>query len=313
MIYCLTLNPALDYHLSFDHFEQGVLNTPEHAALFAGGKGINVSKVLREFGQPSVCLGFVGGFTGEFICSDLTNRGIQADFIRVTGNTRINIKLNNGGLETEISGTSPRILEGDFQKLLDIIADKLSAGDVLVISGSLPASLRPDTYAKIIQRCPDGVKIFLDTRGEALRQSLSSRVFLVKPNRKELEDWIGTALNTEQELMCAAQKMLNLGVSYVLLSLGDEGAMLVSDEVVFRVKALRGEVVSSVGAGDAMLAGFIHAFSQRVTLEDCLSLATAAGCATAFSEGHCSESMVQQLLTKGVKVEKIPYICPTNI
>lgn len=307
MVYTLTLNPALDYHLFFDDFRLEQLNVPSHVSMHAGGKGLNVARVLTRFGVTCKCIGFVGGFTGDFICKDLTDAHIPHDFIHVSGNTRVNVKMNNGGSETEISGCSPFIAQEFWVELLNKIIQVIKPGDVLVLSGSIPESLSDNAYASIIELCPAGVRLFLDTRGSSLRVSLSNSkaVYAVKPNWKELEDWFGSKLVSFEDLIGAARKMLKFGVEYVLLSMGNRGAALVSEHGAYRIDAPEGQLISSVGSGDAMLAGYIYAEEMGMTLSDRLLYAVAAGSATAFTDGLCTAESVQQLIKNGIHVESI--------
>jgi 1-phosphofructokinase len=186
---------------------------------------------------------------------------------------------------------------------MDQIVLTLKEGDVLVLSGSIPDSLSMNAYADIIASCPDGVKIFLDTRGNGLKVSLSKSVYAVKPNWKEMEEWAGEKLFSFEDLLSVAKRMIECGVKYVLFSMGKEGAAIVSKDNTFRAYAPEGQLISSVGSGDAMLAGYIFAEEKELPLSECLSYAVASGSSTAFSEGLCAAKGVQQMLKTGIRIE----------
>ncbi|MGL5088930.1 MAG: 1-phosphofructokinase family hexose kinase, partial [Cetobacterium sp.] len=186
MIYTLTLNPAIDYFLTFQNFVEGNLNTPKETYKLPGGKGINVSKVLKNFNTNSVCLGFIGGFTGDFIESSLENDDLETQFFKIKEDTRINLKINNNGLETEVAGTSPAILKENIEELFVFLKNNLKSGDILALSGSVPSSISSSIYADIIEAIPKDVKVILDTRGDAFEVALKKGVFLIKPNKDEI-------------------------------------------------------------------------------------------------------------------------------
>ena len=188
MIYTVTLNPAVDYYLELDKFVEGDLNTLKNGYTLPGGKGINVSKVLKNFGVPSTALGFIGGFTGTYIKKSVFNYEIDEKFVEIDENTRINIKMKTNTSESEIAGIAPKISELEYEKFFSTIKS-IKEDDILVLSGSVPSSLKSDIYKKIIKITPDSVKIVLDTRGEPLKIALSNKVFLVKLNKEEIEEF----------------------------------------------------------------------------------------------------------------------------
>ena len=296
MIYTLTLNPALDYFISFEKFQEGELNTPTDSYKLAGGKGINISKVLKNFSTESTALGFVGGFTGDFIKNSLISDNINENFVEIEEDSRINLKINNNGIETEVSGNSPKISEEKVKELLNYLKDNLKEGDILALSGSVPDSISDDIYSQIIKNLPKDVKIVLDSRGIPFKKAISEGVFLVKPNQNELTEFFNERFSTDIELIEAGKKLQSLGAENVIISLGKNGSILITKNGVFRANAPKGELISSNGAGDSMLAGFIYGLSKQLPLEECYKIAVAAGSGTAFSKGLTSFEMMNKLL-----------------
>ncbi len=285
MVYTLTLNPALDYIVKTDTLIVGQTNRSRSEDIQFGGKGINVSCVLRELQVESVALGFVAGFTGDELVRQLSKAGIKTDFIKLpNGNTRINVKLK-GDTETEINASGPVIpdeaLGEMFQKL-----DKLSKGDTLVLSGSVPPSVSTDIYEQIMSKLQQkGVRFVVDSSKAALLNTLKYNPFLIKPNVAELSETMGQALTTDEEIIEAALTLKNKGAENVLVSRGDKGAILVDRYgKVYTVSAIKLNAVNTVGAGDSMVAGFIAGIEQGMNYEKALQLSVASASATATSE-----------------------------
>lgn len=304
MIYTLTLNPALDYFLSFDSFVEGNLNTPKETYKLPGGKGINVSKILKNFDTKSICLGFLGGFTGEFIENALTNDNLDTKFLHIDEDTRINIKINNNGLESEIAGTSPIISDKNLQELLNFLKNNLKENDILALSGSVPTSLPSTVYADIIDILPKGVKVILDTRGLPFEAALKKGVFLIKPNKDEINEFFHTNFSTNEELIEAGKKLQSLGAQNVLISLGANGSIFITDKDIFIGGVPKGTLISSNGSGDSMIGGFIYGLDNNLPLKDCYEIGIASGSATAFSKGLATFNTMKNLL-KDIKVTKL--------
>lgn len=304
MIYTLTLNPALDYYITFKNFVEGNLNIPLETYKLPGGKGINVSKILKNYNEDSVCLGFLGGFTGQFIKEELEKDKIKTDFIKVSEDTRINIKMNNNGLESEIAGTSPKIDEKNLKELLKYFSDNLKNEDILVLSGSVPGSLPIEIYRDIIEILPEGVKVILDTRGPAFEKALKKGVFLIKPNKDEINEFFNSNLETEEELIEAGKKLQLLGAKNVLISLGAKGSIFISEKNTYKSGVPAGNLISSNGSGDSMIGGFIYGLSNGMELEECYKYGIASGSATAFSKGLATFEKTKSLLNK-IRIEKI--------
>ncbi len=297
MIYTVTFNPALDYVVYLDKLEVGETNRSGREALYYGGKGINVSLVLRELGLQSVALGFVAGFTGDALENHLNTQGIQTEFIHLThGLTRINVKLK-AGAETEINAGGPPIEESAMQALMQKL-DRLAAGDTLVLAGSIPASLPKNVYEQILKQLQGrGIRFVVDATGQLLLKVLPYRPFLVKPNHRELEEIVGRRLETTQELEQAARELRDMGAQNVLVSRGKEGALLVDETGTTSLcAALEGKAENTVGAGDSMVAGFLAGVSKGYAYA--LQLGNAAGAATAFQPGLAKREDILNCMEK---------------
>lgn len=299
MIYTVTFNPALDYVVRLPAFEPGAVNRTESEDIQLGGKGINVSCVLGQLGVQSVALGFVAGFTGEAVEAGLARRGVNADFIRLPeGLTRINVKIK-ASVETEINGRGPAIpaeaLEELFRKL-----ERLAAGDVLVLAGSIPASLPSDIYQRILARlAPKGVLCAVDATGELLVKVLPYRPFLIKPNNHELGEIFGRTLSTDEEIVECARLLQQKGARNVLVSMAGDGALLLDEGGnVHRLEAFKGKVKNSVGAGDSMVAGFVAGWLEKGDYAWALRLGSACGSATAFSDTLATRTEIESLLNR---------------
>lgn len=299
MIYTVTFNPALDYVVRLPAFEPGSVNRTQSEDIQLGGKGINVSCVLGQLGFKSVALGFVAGFTGEAVEAGLARRGVNADFIRLSeGLTRINVKIK-ASAETEINGQGPHIpaqaLEELFHKL-----EHLTAGDVLVLAGSIPSSLPSDVYQRILEKlAPKGVLCAVDATGELLVKVLPYKPFLIKPNNHELGEIFGRTLHTDAEIVECARLLQQKGARNVLVSMAGDGALLLDEGgSVHRLEAFKGKVKNSVGAGDSMVAGFIAGWLEKGDYAWALRLGSACGSATAFSDALATRAEIETLLQR---------------
>lgn len=295
MIYTVTFNPAIDYVVRTSAIQIGETNRSEKEEIYYGGKGINVSWVLNELGIPSVALGFVAGFTGAAIEQGVQAAGLQTDFIHLeSGFSRINIKIK-AQEETEINGRGPHIAETEIEALTERL-NRLEDGDTLVLAGSIPPTLPSDMYERILVCLEDRqIRFVVDATKDALRATLRFRPFLVKPNKRELEEFFDVILDGAEDIVQYARKMQHLGARNVLVSLGEEGAILLAEDgEVYSQKAYEGTLCNSVGAGDSMVAGFL-AGMQKGDYETALRLGTAAGSATAFAEGLASKDEIEAL------------------
>lgn len=294
MIYTLTLNPAVDYIIEVDALRPGEVNTVRREAVRFGGKGINVSAVLKELGAPACALGFVAGFTGEALRADLAARGIREELIPLPeGNTRINVKLR-GERETELNGQGPVVPAAAVEALMARL-EALQAGDILVLSGSVPPSVPGDLYPRILGAMEKkGVRCALDTRSGNLLSS-GVRVWLMKPNLRELETMLGTRLKERDEILSGARALQKALADNVLVSLGADGAILLDAEGgVHEQPALPVKAVNTVGAGDSMLAGFLAGIHRGY--DYALKLGTAAGAASCTVDGTADKVDILILL-----------------
>ena len=274
----------------------GATNRSEKEEMYFGGKGINVSIVLRELGIDSKALGFTAGFTGEAIENGLSEMGIDADFVRLKkGNSRINVKIKSTE-ETELNGQGPDIDEAAINALFEKLG-KLSDGDTLILAGSIPSSLPSDIYEKILERLSGrNIKVVVDATKDLLLNVPKYKPFLVKPNNHELGEMFGVELKTDDDIEKYARKLQEMGAVNVLISMAGDGAMLIDEYgKMHRCGVCKGTVRNSVGAGDSMVAGFT-AGSLKGDYEYALKLGTAAGGATAFSDGLAEKAKIDELL-----------------
>lgn len=296
MIYTVTLNPALDYVIQVDHFKTGQINRNRTESIYYGGKGINVSCILRELDTESTALGFIAGFTGKALKDGLTSMGIHSDFTEVkTGMTRINVKMKSDE-ETEINGTGPLITENDFDIFLEKIRN-LREGDTLILSGSIPSCMGADTYERIIESLTAKVSLIVDAEKNLLMKILKYRPFLIKPNNIELGQMFDTVIGSDEEIIYYARKLKELGARNVLVSLAKDGALLVDEQnQIHRMGVAEGTVVNSVGAGDSMVAGFLGGYMKTKDYDYALKLGTACGGATAFHSGLATKEEIEEVL-----------------
>ncbi len=302
MIYTLTLNPAIDYYMSIENFQLGGLNSLDDGYTLPGGKGINVSKVLKNFSTDSRALGFVGGFTGDYIIKHLGQYEIDSDFIQLCENTRINIKLKTSDSETEIAGKAPTISNEKVEELLNKF-NSIKEEDIVVLSGSVPGSVTKDIYAQIIKRLPANTKVILDSRGTPFVLGLKEKVYLTKPNNHELEEFFNRKLNSVEEIIEAGKELQALGSENVLISLGKDGSILITKDETYIGNAPVGKLISSVGAGDSMVAGVIYGLTQGMKLEEAYKYGIASGSSTAFSEGLTTLEGMKNLLNQ-IEIKK---------
>ena len=306
MIYTVTLNPALDYDMYLDSdLKIGELNLTRAAGLRSGGKGINVSKMMKTLGIQNTALGFSAGFAGEFILNDLRNDGVTVDFIEVEGNTRINVIAfdNESKKETEIAGLSPVISKENLNKLTDRVSN-LSVGDILVLSGSIPSSISDTIYKEMAENAGEGVKVVLDTRGNLIDRNLN-RNFLIKPNIKELRQMFGEKLEKEEEILRKSEYFFEKGIENVIISRGGEGALLVNKDGMWEASVPKGKLVNSIGAGDSLIGGFLSGLERGYTIQDSFRLGIAAGSATAYSPFLGEKELVERLYNEVTVVKKL--------
>lgn len=294
-IYTVTLNPSLDYTVSVEGFRLGYTNRTKTELLTVGGKGINVSTVLQSLGLESTALGFVAGFTGQEAARQLAGRGIGNGLIMLErGLTRINVKLQS--VEgTEINGQGPDISKENLAMLEERLSG-LATGDVLFLSGSIPASLPEDTYLRMMGKLAEGVLTVVDVSGQGLVKALPLHPFLVKPNQHELGEIFGVAFDDRASVLPYAKKLQEMGARNVLVSMAGQGAVLLAEDGgAFESPAPAGKLVNGVGAGDSMAAGFMAGWLEKQDYSHAFYMGVAAGSATAFSEGLASGEEIREL------------------
>ncbi len=303
MIYTLTCNPSVDYVVQMAEFCPGMVNRSQGEQTFSGGKGINVTVILKNLGIPNRALGFLAGFTGDFIEQDLREQGCQTEFVRLAkGFSRINVKIK-GQEESEINGGGPAVDQAAMEALFEKI-NGLQKGDMLIISGSIPPSLPKDLYEKILGLLDErGVYAVVDTAGEALMKTLRYEPFLIKPNRQELEELAGSRLFTREEIVAQGRRLQEMGAQNVLISMAAEGAVLLtSDGKMFFGEAPRGTVRNSVGAGDSMVGGFVAGWLKTGSYPTALQWGIAAGSASAFCEGLATGEEIRRLFEENIRI-----------
>ena len=296
MIYTVTFNPSLDYIVEVDDFQLGLTTRTGSELLLPGGKGINVSTVLMNLGIESTALGFTAGFTGEEVVRRLQKMGVNNGFIWIDeGFTRINLKLRSID-GTEINGMGPKISEEKVKLLMDKL-DALGKGDVLFLSGSIPASMPDDAYQKIMEMLDGrGVYIAVDATKELLLNVLPYHPFLIKPNNHELGEIFNTQLRTRESVVPYAQKLQEMGAQNVLVSMAGEGAVLIgADGNVYEAPAPKGTLVNGVGAGDSMVAGFMAGYMEKQDYRYAFHMGIAAGSASAFSEYLATKPEIEKV------------------
>ena len=293
MIYTVTFNPSLDYIVSVDDFKLGLTNRTSSELILPGGKGTNVSTVLKNLGLESTALGFVAGFTGNEIVKRLNDMGIKSDFISIeNGISRINLKLKSID-GTEINGAGPDISEEKVNELRDKL-NQLKEGDVLVLAGSIPSSMSDNIYRDIMADLKDrGVMIVVDATKDLLLNVLEYHPFLIKPNNHELGEIFDVKLTTREEVIPYGRKLQEKGARNVLVSMAGEGAVLIAEDgQVFDAPAPKGKLINSVGAGDSMVAGFVAGWIEKQDYEYAFHMGVASGSASAFSENLATKEEI---------------------
>lgn len=310
MIVTVTLNPAIDKTVDLEEFNHGGLNRLTNVIRDAGGKGINVSKTIKALGGQSVATGFLGGSGGSFIESALSEQGIQVDFVSVHGETRTNLKVvEQNGFVTELNEPGPQITEVEIKELKEKLLSYAGDDTIYVFAGSIPKSVPIEAYSDMVMAVKEkGAKVFLDADGQLFRDMIDTKPNIIKPNQTELEEYFQIAYDaSEEELIKAAKKFLQKGVELVVVSLGQKGALFLTNSRVLRCKGLKVEAHSTVGAGDAMVAALTYGIDSKLELEDCikLAIATSAGAVTTIGTKAPDRELVEELQKQ---VEMIPFV-----
>lgn len=298
MIYTVTFNPSLDYYVKVNNLKSGIVNRTSTEYITVGGKGLNVSLALKELGDPSYALGFVAGFTGRAIDEKVSALGLEHEFLEVEGQSRINVKIKST-TETDINGTGALVTEDDVARLTKRLKALLKDGDWLIICGSVPPPLDDKTYENLLKRIKTvkNINVVVDACGGLLTNTLKYRPFLIKPNIFELSEIFGLkTLPNTKEIAACARTLQKQGARNVIVSMGSDGAVLVTEtDQAMYVRAARGQLVNSVGAGDSMIAGFIHEYLASGNYFSALNFATAAGSACAFTQHLATKEQIEYI------------------
>ena len=311
MIYTVTFNPAIDYIAGTTDFKKNEINRAISEKVLAGGKGINVSIVLKNLGIESIALGFIAGFTGNEIKRRIEEIGIKTDFVYIPDKfSRINVKLQSKiddkvVEETAINGEGPKILDKDVDEIMNKL-EKIQKDDFIVLAGSVSRNMKDDIYEKICSKVKEkGTKIVADATGKLLVNILKHKPFLIKPNKKELEEIFQKEIRTNEEVVEYARRLQEMGAENVLISMDKDGAILITkDKKMLYGEAPKGKVVNSVGSGDSMVAGFITGYINHQDYDRALKLGIAAGSASAFSKGLATKEEIMIQLSNIEEGEK---------
>lgn len=313
MIYTITFNPALDYTVQVEEFEIGKINRTKSENILAGGKGLNVSIILKRLGIENTALSFIAGFTGKELERKIQQYNIKTEFIETAkGYTRINVKISSLEKksliqkdETALNGNGPEITQENIEELLKKIK-KINSNDMVILSGNVPKCINEDIYEIICKELNENnVKFVVDASQKLLMNCLKYKPFFIKPNKEELEETFNTKIETKEEIIIYAKKLQEKGAKNVLISLGGDGAILLTEKnEVYYSNTPKGQVVNTVGAGDSMVAGFIAGYLKKQNYKEALKLGIASGSATAFSAGLALKEEIDELL-KQITIEKI--------
>lgn len=300
MIITVTMNPAIDKTVDLVHFEHGSLNRLTNVIIDAGGKGINVSKTIKELGGETIATGFIGGSGGVLIDKVLKEQGIKSDFVVVGGETRTNLKVvEKNGFVTELNEPGPVIKQEEINLLTDKLLSYANSNTLFVIAGSIPNGVEKSIYKELIIKLKkQGAKVFLDADGELFVDSLEAKPDIVKPNRSELEEYFSMDYRAnEDELIHMGNKLLDKGIGMVAISLGQMGALFLTKEQSIKCPGLKVEAHSTVGAGDAMVAALSYGIDKGFDFAESvkLGIATSAGAVTTKGTKPPSKELVDEL------------------
>ncbi|MCG7341821.1 1-phosphofructokinase [Staphylococcus auricularis] len=294
MIYTVTFNPSVDYIMHLDGFNISELNRATTTHKFAGGKGINVSRVLCTLNVTSTALGFIGGFTGEFIVDTLKQSYINEAFVRINDDTRMNVKLKTGQ-ETEVNAPGPMITTDQFETLMDQIK-QTTEQDTVIVAGSIPKSIPSDVYgqiAKITQQT--GAQLVVDAEKDLLETVLPYQPLFIKPNKDELEHMFDTTIQSDEDVLYYGRKILERGAQAVIISLGGDGAIYLDQNQSLKATVPKGQVVNTVGSGDSTVAGMVAGLDAGLSINDAFRQAVSAGTATAYNDDLATAEGIQDV------------------
>ncbi|MEG1486968.1 1-phosphofructokinase [Lactococcus sp.] len=298
MIYTVTLNPALDYFMNYEAISLGEVNRTGKTQISAGGKGIMESRMLSLLGAESKALGFLGGFSGQYIKDFLNENQIDSDFTEIADLTRINVKLKSQENETSLDATGPKLEEKEINHFLEKF-NHLTPNDIVVFAGTIPKTLGEDFYERLIEKVQEcGATFVMDVDGKKLLDSLPAHPLLIKPNREELEAIFGTSFENNEQIIPYGKKLLDMGAQNVIVSMAGDGALLFTNEKVYFAQGIKGELKNSIGAGDSTVAGFLAEYSQSKDPLLAFRQAIACGTSKAFSDDMPSRAFLEDIYKK---------------
>jgi len=311
MIITVTLNPAMDKTMILDGIEIGEVNRADSVRNDVGGKGINVSKVLKALGTDSMATGFLGGILEDLFHKELKKLEIEDRFTSVEGNTRTNIKLvdRKNNTNTDINEPGPLISSSELEQFLRVFNEALHEGDLVVLSGGIPQNIPSDIYGTLTRKAKEkGAKVVVDADGEALLHALKEIPYMIKPNEKELAAFMGKEVLSEEEIIEEAKAFVKKGIHKVLVSRGEKGSIFVTENTVHIGRGIKVEVKSTVGAGDSMVAALVYAEERKLDDYETLVIAQATGAAAVTTEGTeaCTREEMEKYLT--IAREKIEEV-----
>ena len=293
MIYTVTFNPSIDYVMFVDDFKIDGLNRAQDTNKFAGGKGINVSRVLKTLGVDSTALGFAGGFPGDFIAQTLKDSDIHTDFVQVDEDTRINVKLKTGQ-ETEVNAQGPNVTDAQFQSLNQI--KETTDNDTVIVAGSVPKSIPSDAYAQIAKITKQtGAQLVVDAEKDLVESVLEYQPLFIKPNKDELEVMFNTSVKSDEDVIKYAKQILDKGAQSVIVSLGGDGAIYVDRQQSIKAVNPKGKVINTVGSGDSTVAGMVAGLATGLSVQDAFKQAVASGTATAFDADLATKDAIENI------------------
>ena len=295
MIYTVTFSPSIDYFVKLDAFEVNKINRSKSDFFCPGGKGINVSLILNNLGCKSVCLGFVGGFTGKYIEENLNRKGIETSFIHIEGNSRINVKINDLKYETALDGTNPCLKESDIDELVNQLS-RLNKGDLVSFNGRFPKIVSQRRIEEIFSLLnKKEIEFIIDTSSPHLEQILKCKPLLIKPNKEELEEVFSKKIDSSKELVDKLKELVSRGVKNAICSLDKDGAILVNKDEVIILDSFKGKVIKTVGCGDSLVGGFIYKYLESKDVKEAFKYGVSAGCASAFSTSLATREEIEKL------------------
>ncbi|WFA09257.1 1-phosphofructokinase [Tissierella sp. Yu-01] len=303
MIITVTMNPAIDKTAEIHKLDHGGLNRLENVIIDAGGKGINVSKTIQELGGKSIATGFIGGIGGLQIRKALLELGIRTDLVEIKNEIRTNMKLLEAdGSVTELNEPGPFVYKMELEILTSKLLKYADENAIFILAGSIPDGISKDIYKNLTRRLKErGAKVFLDADGELFRNALEEAPDIIKPNRKELEEYFHKNYRADDdELILMGRQLLKKGIGLIAISLGQMGALFLTKDKVYRCPGLKVEAHSTVGAGDAMVAALSYGINKGLSLEECfkLAIATSAGAVTTKGTNPPKWELVEELMKK---------------